>query len=139
MYRQKTENRPHIDGLKQHVSANQGRGHRVEHIASSDYQAPIEAVCSHAGGKEQRKHGKKLEQPDEAEIKHAAGNLVDMPANGDGQHLDGENIACAGGDEQDEIMVRQQAPCRCGKSAFTFAGPVRYDFNPFIPTLPNQL
>ena len=106
MHCQQSEYRPHIDRLKQQVSTNQGRGRCVKHIARRYDQAPIDAVCSHAGNKEKQKRRKKLKQPNEPEIKNTARNPVDMPANGNGQYLDAENIARAADNEQDEIKVR---------------------------------
>ena len=102
---QQSEYRPNIDRLKQHVSANQGRSRRVKHIACRYDQAAIDAVRNHAGNKEKHKCRKKLKQPDEPEIKNTARNPVNMPANGNRQHLDAENIARAADNEEDEIKV----------------------------------
>ena len=59
-----------------------------------------------------------------------------MPANGNGQHLDAEDIAGAACNEQNEIKLRQQASGRRRERAVTGSGPVFYCSGPFISALP---
>ncbi|HSG94672.1 MAG TPA: hypothetical protein VLA28_04090 [Afifellaceae bacterium] len=59
-----------------------------------------------------------------------------MPANGNGQHLDAEDIAGAAGDEQKKVKVRQQASCRRLEHIAAGSGSV-FDWPaPFVAALP---
>src|SRR6185437_92358 len=95
------------------MSAQQGGdqnhgGQRVSTLRAAHDQAPVVAVGGVADQQRQHDRRHELNEPDQAEIERAVGQLVDLPADGHSQHL----IAHGGGEprdpEQNERSLLQQ-------------------------------
>jgi hypothetical protein len=77
--------------------------------AQQDDGAAVVGVCHVAGPQDQRQEGRELRQADQAQVEQAVGDLVDLPADGDALHLDGEGAQEAGGQVEGEVTVAQDA------------------------------
>ena len=74
---------------------NRDAEQHAEHTANPRSQgenfAAVEAIGGVAGNEKKKNSGKKLREADEAEVERAFGDFVDLPSDGDGLHLRGEN------------------------------------------------
>ena len=67
------------------------------HVAANQDFAAVENVGDVARQEEEHDTGEELRQADEAEVEGALGDFVDLPADGDGLHFEGEHDEAAGG------------------------------------------
>src|SRR5256885_11294449 len=67
------------------------------YVAANQDFAAVENVGDVARQEEQNNTRKELGQADKAEVEGALGDFVDLPADGDGLHFEGENDEAAGG------------------------------------------
>ena len=86
----------------QEQAAQQLRGH-----AQQDDVAAVVAVGPGAGPQAQPPEGRELRQADQAQVEQAAGDLVDLPADGDALHLHREGAEEAAGKVEGEVTVAQ--------------------------------
>src|ERR1019366_2924625 len=70
------------------------RGERIDAVRGAHDQAAVVTVGGVAYQQRQHDRRHELDQPDQAEIERAVGELVDLPADGHGQHL----VAHGGGE-----------------------------------------
>ena len=68
----------------------------------------VEPVGRQAGDQEQRQRRGELREPDQSEVHRVSGDLVDVPADRDGQGLHGDGVAGPPADEQQEVAVAQE-------------------------------
>ena len=61
--------------------------------AEDEHFFAVETVSDVTGDKEEEDAGEKLREADETEVERALGDFVDLPADGYGLHLGGENDA----------------------------------------------
>jgi len=66
------------------------------YVAANQDFAAIENVGDVSGEEEEHDPGEELREADEAEVEGALGDFVDLPADGDGLHFEGEHDEAAG-------------------------------------------
>jgi hypothetical protein len=106
---QHREHRPHHLAAAEGKGQQQGAHQQLHQHAQHDDLAPVVAVGDVAGPQDQHQEGGELGQADQPEVEQAAGNLVDLPANGDALHLDGQGTEETCGKVEGEVAVAQDA------------------------------
>ena len=76
-------------------------------ITGHDDPTPVEAIRDMAGDQKQQNAGEKLRQSDETKIQRPFRDFIDLPADGDGLHLSGENDKETAQLEKNETRIRE--------------------------------
>jgi hypothetical protein len=96
------------DRTRKGAASQEQRGQCFDELAQLHDALALEAVGRVAGNKYQQRGGKKLHQPDHAEIEGAAGQVVDLPADRDRADLARKSRQAARPQEEQERSVREQ-------------------------------
>lgn len=99
---------PAAVGAKGQIS----RGDRFSELGQRDHPAAIVAVRDVAGDEHHQRGGNELHQPDHAELEGGAGQLIDLPAHGNGGDLRGKARATARTEIEQERSVGEQHDAR---------------------------
>ena len=78
------------------------------HVAANQDFAAVENVGDVACQEKQNNTGEELRQADEAEVEGALGDFVDLPADGDGLHFEGEHDEAAGALKNLECRIAER-------------------------------
>ncbi|MNP07721.1 hypothetical protein D3C76_997600 [compost metagenome] len=76
---------------------------RLQRLADGRDLAPVVAIGDMPGVQHEQHARRELHEPDQAQVEHVAGQLVEVPADGHGEHLKtagGENPGQPEGDER---------------------------------------
>ena len=109
-----------LEGARRHVDCDQridegergpvlrrhphepGGGQERHAVAPPQHGPAVEPVGDLAGGQHQEELRNELGEPDQPEMQRAVGELIDMPADNDADHLEGGGRGDAGNEEQPE-------------------------------------
>src|SRR6266852_7243803 len=85
----------------------QRRAQGVALVGKANHLAAVVAVGDVSGHQKQDDAGKKLREADEAEVQRTLGDFVDLPSDGHGLHLRGEDDAESRYLEEDEAGISE--------------------------------
>ncbi len=95
----------------------------MQRLADSRHPAPVVAV-GHMPGVQHEQHPRgEFHQPHQTQVQHIAGQLVEVPANGHGEHLEAAGGKDPRQPERDErTMVTEQQRVLAGHRAVDLSG-----------------
>ena len=82
------------------TTQQQDRDHRIDGERAHVDQLPRQPVCERAGRQREEEQRQELGQADEAEVERIPGDVVDLPADGDEDHLAAEPVGDARRDRE---------------------------------------
>jgi hypothetical protein len=96
-----------MDKLGEGETQQQTRTEELHETTENENDAAVVAVGGMARKQHQAQERQKLGQADEPEIEQAAGHLIDLPTDGDDDHLRGNRGEKTRAQKQREIAVAQ--------------------------------
>ncbi len=109
------EDRPDRGRAAQDEDEQGSRAQRFRAQADRDDDAAVVAVGGGAGDQHQKQRRRELDEADDAEIERIAGEVVDLPADGDADDLGGEGGGEPRHPQQGEAAMAKRGPGRLGR------------------------